>query len=77
MPLVIFGNGLKNKSHVKFKGLRHGVSERVYRQLRLQEKLGELVLLDIDEHRASKIKDKKKKFEYHTSINTIFYFCIL
>ncbi|ORE20379.1 hypothetical protein BCV71DRAFT_254279 [Rhizopus microsporus] len=54
MPLVIFDNGLKNKSHVKFKRLRQGVSERVYRQLRLREKLGGLIFLDIDEHKTSK-----------------------
>ncbi|KAL4208041.1 hypothetical protein AB4K20DRAFT_1970644 [Rhizopus microsporus] len=52
--LWLSGNGLKNKSHVKFKGLRHGVSERVYRQLRLREKFREWVLIDIDEHRTSK-----------------------
>lgn len=67
MPLVLFGNGLKNKSHVKFKGLRHGASEKVYRQLRLREKLGELVLLDIDEYKTSKVKTRACK--YH---NTIF-----
>jgi hypothetical protein len=37
MPIVVFGDGLKNKSHVKFKGL----AEKVYRQqLKLLEKLG-------------------------------------
>lgn len=70
MPLVVFGNGLKNKSHVKFKGLRHGASEKVYRQLRLREKLGELVLLDIDEYKTSKVKTHA--CEYHTSTNTVY-----
>lgn len=55
MPLIIFGNGLKNKSHVKFKGLRHGVSEKLYRQLKIREKRGELLLLDIDEYKTSKV----------------------
>ncbi|KAL4209340.1 hypothetical protein AB4K20DRAFT_1909790 [Rhizopus microsporus] len=68
MPLVIFDNGLKNKSHVKFKRLRQGVSERVYRQLRLREKLGGLIFLDIDEHKTSKtcnscFEKKKKNLE--------------
>ncbi|ORE04692.1 hypothetical protein BCV72DRAFT_307085 [Rhizopus microsporus var. microsporus] len=54
MPLVVFGSGLKNKSHVKFKSLRHGVSERVYRQLKHREGLGELLLLDINEYKTSK-----------------------
>lgn len=56
MPMIIFGNGLKNKSQVKFKGLRHGVTERIYRQLKLREKLGELILLDVDEYNTSKVK---------------------
>ncbi|KAI8091162.1 uncharacterized protein B0P05DRAFT_529087 [Gilbertella persicaria] len=41
MPLIVFGDGLKNKSHVKFKGLHN-------------EKRGELLLLDIDEYKTSK-----------------------
>lgn len=56
MPLIIFGDGLKNKSHVKISGLRHGVSGIIYKQLRLREKLGELLLLDIDEYKTSKVK---------------------
>ncbi|GAA5809667.1 hypothetical protein MFLAVUS_003079 [Mucor flavus] len=43
MPLVVFEDGLKNKDHIKFKGLRHG------------EGLGELLLLDINEYYTSKI----------------------
>lgn len=49
-PLVVFGNGLKNKNHVKFKGLRHGVSERVYRQLSLRGRLVELIQYIKDEN---------------------------
>ncbi|KAI8880209.1 hypothetical protein K501DRAFT_286384 [Backusella circina FSU 941] len=55
MPLIIFGDGLKNKTQMKFKGLRHGVSERLYRQLKKRERLGELLLLDINEFRTSKV----------------------
>ncbi|CEI97915.1 hypothetical protein G6F70_005980 [Rhizopus microsporus] len=54
MPLVIFGNGLRNKDHVKFKGLRHGVSNKTYRQLKRREGLGKLLLLDINECKTSK-----------------------
>ncbi|KAI8087808.1 uncharacterized protein B0P05DRAFT_532351, partial [Gilbertella persicaria] len=54
MPLIVFGDGLKNKSHAKFKGLRYGVIEKLYRQLRIREKHGELLLLDIDEYKTSK-----------------------
>lgn len=55
MPLVIFGDGLKNKEHVKFRGLRPGVSGKIYRHLKHREGLGELFLLDINEFRTSKI----------------------
>ncbi|KAG2194004.1 hypothetical protein INT47_005006, partial [Mucor saturninus] len=54
MPLIIFGDGLKNKSHVKISGHRHDVSEMIYKQLKLREKIGELLLLDIDEYKTSK-----------------------
>ncbi|CEG80616.1 hypothetical protein RMATCC62417_14921 [Rhizopus microsporus] len=55
MPLVVFGDGLTNKSSVRFRGLRHGVSEKIYKHLKLKEKLGELCLLDIDKFRTSQV----------------------
>ncbi|KAG1639716.1 hypothetical protein G6F44_007556 [Rhizopus delemar] len=55
MPMIVFGNGLQNKSHVKYKGLRRGVTDKLYKQLKLREKSGELLLLDIDEFNTSKI----------------------
>ncbi|KAG2197041.1 hypothetical protein INT47_009757 [Mucor saturninus] len=55
MPLIIFGDGLKNKSQVKFKGLRSGVTDKLYRQLKRREKLGELLLVDINEFKTSKV----------------------
>ncbi|KAL4207312.1 hypothetical protein AB4K20DRAFT_1971602 [Rhizopus microsporus] len=54
MPLVIFGDGLRNKDHIKFKGLRHGVSNKIYRQLKHREGLGDLLLFDINEYKISK-----------------------
>lgn len=59
MPLVVFGDGLTNKSSVRFRGLQHGVSEKIYKHLRLKEKLGELCLLDIDEFRTSQVCNAK------------------
>lgn len=55
MPLVIFGDGLRNKDHLKFKGLRTGVSNKLYNRLKLRESLGELLLLDIHEYNTSKV----------------------
>ncbi|KAL7326540.1 hypothetical protein PS15p_208868 [Mucor circinelloides] len=55
MPLVIFGDGLKNKDHTKFRGLRHGVSNKIYKQLQARERIGELLLVDINEFKTSKI----------------------
>ncbi|KAI8638421.1 hypothetical protein BD408DRAFT_423041 [Parasitella parasitica] len=50
MPLVVFGDGLKNKDHIKFRGLRYGVSNTIYK-----ERIGELLLVDINEFKTSKI----------------------
>ncbi|GAA5812996.1 hypothetical protein MFLAVUS_006462 [Mucor flavus] len=54
MPLVVFGDGLKNKDHIKLKGHRHGLSNKIYKQLKLREGLGELLLLNINEYYTSK-----------------------
>lgn len=43
MSLVIFGDGLKGSSHIKYKGWRVGVSEIIY----------EVLVLDLDEFRVS------------------------
>jgi hypothetical protein len=59
MPLVVFGDGLKNKSQVRFKGHRHGVSEKIYKHLRVKEKCGEVLLLDIHEFRTSSVSIEK------------------
>ena len=55
MPLILFGDGLNNKSHVKYKGLRTGVSNVVYKQLKVRERIGQLLLMDINEFRTSKV----------------------
>lgn len=55
MPLVVFGDGMKEKSHVKFKGKRVGVSEIIFKHLKRREKLGEVFVLDIDEFRTSSV----------------------
>ncbi|GAA5812069.1 hypothetical protein MFLAVUS_005518 [Mucor flavus] len=57
MPMVIFGDGTKNKSLTKFKGLRAGVIDKLYKHLKQRERLGELLLLDIDEFNTSKCGD--------------------
>ncbi|ORE05865.1 hypothetical protein BCV72DRAFT_306060 [Rhizopus microsporus var. microsporus] len=54
MSLIIFGDGQKNESHVKFKGLRHDVSNKIYKQLKHGKGLGELLLLDINKYKTSK-----------------------
>ena len=54
-PLVIFDDSLRNKDHVKFKDLRYGVSNKIYGQLKHRERLGELLLFDINEYKTSKV----------------------
>lgn len=55
MPLIVFGDGLKGGNHTKYKGLRVGASEKIYKNLKRRESLGELFLLDIDEFRTSSV----------------------
>ncbi|KAI9267783.1 hypothetical protein EDC94DRAFT_657383 [Helicostylum pulchrum] len=52
MPLIIFGDGLENEDQTKFRGLRPGVSDKLYRQLGRREKLGKLLLLDVNVFRT-------------------------
>ena len=59
MPMVVFGDGLKNKDHIKFRGLRHGVSNKIYKQLQARERIGELLLVDINEFKTSKVIKEK------------------
>ncbi|KAI7891624.1 uncharacterized protein EV154DRAFT_481056 [Mucor mucedo] len=49
MTLIIFGDGLKIRSQTRFKGLRFGVTDKLYRQLKIRKKLGELLLVDVNE----------------------------
>lgn len=55
MPLIVFGDGLKNKSQVKYRGLRTGITDKLYRKLKSREKFGELLVLDINEFKTSKV----------------------
>jgi hypothetical protein len=54
MPLVIFGDGVKGSSHVKYRGRRIGASNIIYKNLK-REKLGEVLVLDINEFRTSSV----------------------
>lgn len=56
MPLIVFGDGLRNKAHVRFAGLRHGLSEKIRKQLLMRGKLGELLLLTINEYNTSQVQ---------------------
>ncbi|KAI8646344.1 hypothetical protein BD408DRAFT_410072 [Parasitella parasitica] len=61
--MTVFGNGLKNKSRVKFKDLRHGVADKIYQQLRVRVKRGNFLLLDIGEYKTSKTCNSKISYE--------------
>ncbi|KAG2235379.1 hypothetical protein INT48_004998 [Thamnidium elegans] len=67
MPLMIFGDSMKGKSHVKHKGHRVGVLKIIYRQLKRKEKLGEVFVLDINEFRTSSVchNCNKKNLRHH------------
>ncbi|KAI9478257.1 MAG: hypothetical protein EXX96DRAFT_619190 [Benjaminiella poitrasii] len=55
MPLIIFGDGLKNRSQICFRGHRHGASESIDKHLKDQGKRKEVLLMDINEFRTSKV----------------------
>ena len=55
MPLVVFGDVLKNRFQVKFRGLRHGLNEKIYKRLIQKEKQGQLLPVDINEFNTSKV----------------------
>jgi hypothetical protein len=55
MPLIVFGDGLKGKAHVRFRKRRVGVSEIIYKNLKNRERQGQLLLLDINEFRTSSV----------------------
>ena len=63
MPLIVFGDGMKNKEAVKFKGHMVGVTGVIYRQLQIRERRGELLLLDINEYNTSKVRNQLHKFK--------------
>ncbi|KAI8062967.1 hypothetical protein BDF21DRAFT_428408 [Thamnidium elegans] len=66
MPLVIFGDGLKGSSHVKYKGRRVGVSDVIYKNLKRRQNLGEVLLLDINEFRTSSVCPNCKEMKLRT-----------
>jgi hypothetical protein len=53
MPMVTFGDGTHNRDHIRFKGHMHGITDKIYGNLQRLEKLGELLLLDINKFRTS------------------------
>lgn len=58
IPLIVFGTGMFNKDHVKLKGNRVGVTGLLYRTLKKREAFGDLVVVDIDEYKTSKVCNK-------------------
>jgi hypothetical protein len=56
MPLIVFGAGCHGKDSVRLKGHRNGITDKIYRRLKQRDRNGELLLLDIDEYRTSKVK---------------------
>ncbi|CEG76410.1 hypothetical protein RMATCC62417_11309 [Rhizopus microsporus] len=75
MPLVIFGGGIKGSSHVKYRGRRVGVSDIIYKNLKRREKLGEVLVLDINEFRASSVcpNCKEMKLRNHKAEDKSFF----
>ena len=58
MPLVVLGDGMLNKNHVKFKGKMIGVVGVIHEQLKLRESRGELLLLTMDVFLISHVRPR-------------------
>ncbi|ORE17029.1 hypothetical protein BCV71DRAFT_265135 [Rhizopus microsporus] len=55
VPLVVFGAEMFGKDLRKLKGNRRGVSGVFWRALKGRETAGDLIVVTIDEHKASKV----------------------
>ncbi|KAI8639486.1 hypothetical protein BD408DRAFT_435123 [Parasitella parasitica] len=75
MPFVIYGDGFNNKDDMKFKDLRHGVSNKIYGKLQHKGRLGELLLGDLNERKASKISENAKRIHRVLNCTTCNIWC--
>jgi hypothetical protein len=55
IPLIVFGDGMKNKDTVAIKGHTSGATGALQRELQLRSKTFESVVVDINEFRTSKV----------------------
>ncbi|KAG2195909.1 hypothetical protein INT47_002682 [Mucor saturninus] len=53
VPLIVFGNGMSRKDHVKIKNIRTGVTGGLFRKSKSKERTGNLLVVDIDEFLTS------------------------
>lgn len=58
VPLVVFGSGMVGKDQVKLKGLRVGVTGKLYEALKKRERRGDLIVVGIDEYLTSQVCSK-------------------
>ncbi|ORE06340.1 hypothetical protein BCV72DRAFT_335980 [Rhizopus microsporus var. microsporus] len=75
VPLIIFEDGLKGSTHVRFRGRIVETSEMIYKDLKKREKQGELLVLDINEFRASSVcfECHQRNLRHHTAQERAFY----
>ncbi|KAI7899331.1 uncharacterized protein BX663DRAFT_489226 [Cokeromyces recurvatus] len=66
MSLVIFDDGLKRSSHLKYRGRRVGVSDVIYKNLKRRQNLKEALSLDINEFRTSSVCPNCKEMKLRT-----------
>jgi hypothetical protein len=55
IPLIAYGNGMFSKDGVPIKGHMAGVTGILWRKLKQQEKLGQLVAIPVDEYYTSQV----------------------
>lgn len=55
VPFVVFDDRLKNSDRVYYRGHRVGVSGVIYKRLKRNERLTEILLLDINKFKTSSV----------------------
>jgi hypothetical protein len=55
VPLIVLGDGMKNKDTVKLKGLTSGVTGILRRELQKRQAVYKNAIVDINEFRTSKV----------------------
>ncbi|KAI8973558.1 hypothetical protein BDF20DRAFT_989513 [Mycotypha africana] len=72
LPLIVFGDGMRNKDNVHFKGHSSGVTGNLYRTLLRRKRCFLAAVVDINEFKTSKVGPKLPNQVLFSRSNVIF-----